>query len=192
MIAYLKGKILAVSANSLVIDTGGVGYKIFVPGHIALHTKEGSEAAFFVHTHVREDQISLYGFADVGECELFELLISVSGVGPKVALSIMSGVSTDHVRSAISGGESVVFTKVSGVGRKTAERIIIELREKIGQTSAGAVNAASSREFSESLDALVALGYSQQEARNALRRVSRDLTSSSEVIRAALKILSQR
>lgn len=192
MIGYLRGTILSKGANYLILETGNVGYRVFVPSNILLKYKSGSELALFIFSYIREDQFSLYGFLSQDELDLFELLLTVSGVGPKVALGIMSGVSTGHVKSAIAGGEAAVFTKVSGVGRKTAERIIIELREKIGGGALGDVNVRSSREYSESLDALVALGYSQAEAREALKQIPADLADSGQIVKAALKILAGR
>lgn len=192
MLAYLKGKILSKSSNYLILETGNVGYKVFVPAHILLNTKTGQELALYVHSYVREDQFSLYGFMSQDELNLFEQLISVSGVGPKMALGILSETSVKHIRSAIAGGEAAIFTKVSGVGRKTAERLIVELREKIGAEDADKINIKSSKEFSESLDALVALGYSAQEARDALKRVPADIADSGAIIKSALRVLGGR
>ena len=192
MIGYLKGQIISKGQNYLVAATAGVGYRVFVPANLLIGAKLGQAAEFFIHTYVREDQISLYGFSSPDELELFELLISVSGVGPKMALSILSSTTPTHIRSAIASGEAVVFTKVSGVGKKTAERLIIELREKIGEASGGGLNIKASQDFSESLDALVSLGYSRQEAREALNKVPKDLTDSGKIVSAALRVLGGR
>jgi Holliday junction DNA helicase RuvA len=190
MIAYLKGKILSKGQNFLVLEVGQVGYKVFVPASLLIKFRVGSELALNVHTYVREDQISFYGFSSPSELELFEQLISVSGVGPKIGLAILSSTSPEHVRSAIAGGEASVFTKVSGIGRKTAERLIVELKEKLdGHLS---VSGKLSKEFSESLDALVALGYSAAEAREALKRVPAELSSSGQIVREALRFLSHK
>lgn len=192
MIGYLNGKIISKGQTYMVVDTHGVGYKVYPPASLLLSVKIGQEAALFIHTYVREDQLSLYGFATPTELELFELLLTVSGIGPKVALSILSSTTPTHIRSAIASGEAVVFTKVSGVGKKTAERLIIELREKIGETGSGELNIKATQDFSESLDALVSLGYSRQEAREALNRVSKDLADSSSIVKAALRVLGGR
>ncbi|MCL5436237.1 MAG: Holliday junction branch migration protein RuvA [Patescibacteria group bacterium] len=187
MIAHLKGIILNKGSNFLVLDTGSVGYKVFVPATLLLKYKSGSTLEVHVYTYVREDQMSLYGFSSPSELELFELLISVSGVGPKMALAILSSTSPEHVKSAIAGGEAAVFTKVSGVGRKTAERLIMELKEKLD--GGPGISSKLSKEFSESLDALVALGYSSAEAREALKRVPAELASSGQIVREALRFL---
>lgn len=192
MIAYLQGKILSKGLNFLVLAAGQVGYKVYVPASLLLKYKVGQALEMFVHTYVREDQLALYGFSSADELELFESLISVSGVGPKMALNILSATSPQHAKSAIAGGEAAVFTKVSGVGRKTAERLIVELREKMGEGKFGRNDGRQSREFSESLDALVALGYSVNEARGALNQVPKDLTESRQILRSALKLLGGR
>lgn len=183
----MRGTILSKGQNFLVLEVGQVGYKVFAPATLLLKFKLGSALEVFVHTYVREDQLSLYGFSSPSELDLFELLISVSGVGPKMAMSILSSTSPEHVKSAIAGGEAATFTKVSGVGRKTAERLIVELKEKLD--GGPGVSGKLSREFSESLDALVALGYSSQEAREALNRVPSELGSSGQIVREALRFL---
>jgi holliday junction DNA helicase RuvA len=188
MIAYLKGKVLSKDLTHLVLETGGVGYKVYAAGVTLASAKPGQEMEFFIHTHVREDQFSLYGFLSSDELNLFELLISVSGIGPKIALAVLSGAEAGHIRSAIASADAGVFTKVAGVGRKTAERIVVELKEKIGE-GAGEFNLQSSKQISDSLDALVALGYNRQEAREAVKRVSGESTDSSAIVRAALKVL---
>jgi len=188
MIAYLKGKILSKGPNFLILSTGQVGYKVYAPASLLIKHKTGGELEVFIYTYVREDQLALYGFSGPEELELFEFLISVSGVGPKMALSILSTTSAEHVKSAIVGGEAAVFTKVSGVGRKTAERLIIELREKLGGAGAG-VSGKMSKEFSDGLDALVGLGYSASEAREALKRVPEELADSGQIVKAALQVL---
>lgn len=191
MIAYLKGKILSKGPNFLVLSVGLVGYKVYAPASLLIKHKPGSELEAFIHTHVREDQISLYGFSSAEELELFEFLISVSGVGPKMALSILSATSAEHIKSAITGGDAAVFTKVSGVGRKTAERLIVELREKLGGAGTG-ISGKMSKEFSDGLDALVGLGYSANEAREALKRVPEQLSDSGQIVKAALQFLGGR
>ena len=188
MFAYLKGKIFSKGSNYIVVENRGLGYKVFVLSSLLKDLHKGQEAEFYLHTYVREDQISLYGFLSPDELELFELLVAISGVGPKMALGILSGASVSSIKSAIAAGDARVFTKVSGVGKKTAERIVIELKEKIGARE----GLASSHELSESLDALSALGYSKREAREALKKVPKDLTDSKSIIKEALKILGKR
>lgn len=190
MIAYLKGKILSKSETAVVLENQGIGYKVFLPAAILLNLRVGDIAIFHIHTHVREDQLTLYGFLSAKELDLFESLLSVSGVGPKVALAILSGADPDTIISAIASGDSAVFTKVSGVGKKTGERIVMELKEKIGDSMGSTIG--SSHYIAESLDALLALGYSKQEAREALNRVSKDIKESSGIVKEALKVLGKR
>lgn len=191
MIAYLTGEVINKGLNYIILDVSGVGYKVFTTPQAVLELGVGQKIDFFVFTYVREDQISLYGFIQKNELDLFELLISVSGVGSKVALSVMSGANAAAIISAIQSGDPAVFTKVSGVGKKTGERIVMELKEKIQNTEAGE-NLRNSRELSESLEALIALGYAEKEAREALKKIPADLSESSNIVKAALKILGQR
>lgn len=192
MIAYLKGIVFSKNATSVILLTGGVGYRVSVPSNLILSFKIGQEAELFIHSHIREDQFSLYGFSSPEELSLFELLISVSGVGPKMAMNMISTTSPRHIKSAIAAGEPAVFTKVSGVGRKTAERLIVELKEKIGEGDFKDTHIGASKQLSESLEALVALGYSRDEAREALKKIPADVSESGQIIRAALRVLGGR
>ena len=190
MIAYLKGKILSKTANSIVLENQGIGYKVFSPASILLNLRLDDIVAFHIHTHVREDQLTLYGFLSIKELDLFESLLSVSGVGPKVALAILSGADPDDISSAIASGDSTIFTKVSGVGKKIGERIVMELKEKMGDSMGEGIG--SSHYIAESLDALMALGYSKQEGREALNKVPKDIKESSRVVKEALKLLGKK
>ncbi|MBI4054285.1 MAG: Holliday junction branch migration protein RuvA [Candidatus Doudnabacteria bacterium] len=192
MIAYLQGKILRKGGSYLVVETGGVGYKVAVSGALALSAKLSWEVRLHIHTHVREDQLSLYGFASLPELELFEMLISVSGIGPKVGLSILSSVSPAHIRSAIISGDIAVFTKVAGVGRKTAERLMVELKEKVASAEQDQGGLGVSAELSESLSALESLGYRRHEIKEVLKQIPKDLTDSAQIVRHALKVLGGR
>jgi len=185
MIGYLKGKIEYKGANYLIVETNGVGYKVFAPPMLLATIKLRDEASFFILTYVREDQITLYGFDTPKALEFFELLLTVSGVGPKSALGIMSLASVEMIKSAIVSEDPSVFTKVSGIGRKTAERVIVELKEKL-KTEVDAAPVA--REHSDALDALMSLGYSNQEARDALKTVPKEADLQSK-IKLALKAL---
>jgi len=188
MIGSLKGKVTHKSANYIILETAGVGYKVAVPQSLLLTLKLNQELSLVIYTHVREDQLALYGFQTLPEMEFFELLLTVSGVGPKSALAIMSLASMDMIKSAIVSEDPSVFTKVSGIGRKTAERVIVELKEKL-KDEKSAVPVA--KEHSEAMDALVALGYSQQEARDALKSVPADVAKLQDKIKIALKSLSK-
>jgi holliday junction DNA helicase RuvA len=188
MIGSLKGTIQHKSSNYIILETAGVGYKVFVTPSLMFGLKTGQSLNLVTMTYVREDQITLYGFEALPELEFFELLLTVSGVGPKSALGIMSLASLDMIKSAIVSEDATVFTKVSGIGRKTAERVIIELKDKLKDQASAAPVA---KEHSEALDALMALGYSQQEARDALKAVPLDVTSLQDKVRVALKALTK-
>ncbi|MCX6751842.1 MAG: Holliday junction branch migration protein RuvA [Candidatus Nomurabacteria bacterium] len=195
MIGSIKGKIILKTDKFLIVETGGVGYKISVsPDTLsrldALRLRSGqknTEVFFWIHTHVREDILDLYGFLDRQELEFFEMLINVSGIGPKGALSILGIASIETLRKAISTGDTAYLTKVSGIGRKTAEKIIIELRDKMGEEKTG----TSLQGELDALEALKSLGYSQSEAREALKKVLPN-TDTNTKIREALKILSNK
>jgi len=163
-----------------------VGYKISVsPDTLSKVKKE--ECFFFIHTHVREDAIDLYGFLGREELEFFEMLINVSGIGPKGALSILGIASLDTLRKAISTGDTTYLTKISGIGRKTAEKIVIELRDKMGEERSG----TSLQGELDAMEALKSLGYSQNEIREALKKVSPEANTNTK-IREALKILGNK
>ncbi len=184
MIGSIRGKISHKSSNYIILETSGVGYKVFMPQVLLLTLKLNQDLSLVIHTYVREDQITLYGFQTLPELEFFELLLTVSGVGPKSALGIMSLASLEMIKSAIVSEDPTVFTKVSGIGRKTAERVIVELKEKLKSESQ---NQPVAREHSDAMDALVSLGYSQQEARTALKNVPKEITDLQMKIKFALK-----
>jgi Holliday junction DNA helicase RuvA len=148
----------------------------------------GQEIEVYTHQHVREDALDLYGFRSLEEMEFFELLLSVSGIGPKSALGVLAVASIDDIKESIVRGDSELLTKVSGIGRKTAERVVLELKEKIGRLTSiigekGDVISSNGDE----IDALMVLGYSMQQARDALRKVGSEIKDSGERIREALK-----
>jgi Holliday junction DNA helicase RuvA len=188
MIGSIKGKIEHKGTNYVIVDVGGVGYKIFVPAPILLQLKKNQATSFFTLTYVREDQITLYGFSSVEGLEFFELLLTVSGVGPKSALGIISLSEIDMIKSAIVSEDPSIFTKVSGIGRKTAERVIVELKEKL-KGEFGSVSIA--KEHSDALDALIALGYSQQQAREALKDMPKDIVNLQDKIKFALRSIQK-
>lgn len=188
MIGSITGKITHKGANFAIVETSGVGYKVFVTPTLLVQLKINQEISFLILTYVREDQISLYGFQTLAELEFFELLLTVSGVGPKSALGIISLAGLDMIKSAIISEDPSVFTKVSGVGRKTAERVIVELKGKLKEQ---ADSAPVAREHSDALDALVALGYSQQEARDALKAIPAEVKNLQEKIKLALRNLNR-
>jgi holliday junction DNA helicase RuvA len=185
MIGSIKGKIILKTEKFLIVETGGVGYKINVSSDTLSKTKKMSEEImFWTHTHVREDVLDLYGFLERSELEFFEMLIGVSGIGPKGALAILSIASIETLKKAIGTSDTSYLTKISGIGRKTAEKIVIELRDKMGEKTEG----ISLQGELDALEALKSLGYSQNEAREALKKVSTE-TNTNTKIREALKIL---
>ena len=171
MIAHLRGKLLAKHPNQAIVETAGVGYDvtISIPTFSDLPAL-GDEVALYVHTHVREDVIALYGFLRASEKLLFEKLITVSGIGPKLAITILSGMPADEMVGAIRGNDVVRLTRIPGIGRKTAERMVLELRDKLPEVSPSAaptVPALSAVE-EDVLSALVNLGYQRAAAEKAL------------------------
>ena len=187
MIASIRGKIILRTDKFLVVDVGGVGYKLSVSPDTLSKIKNGSEVSFWTHTHVREDILDLYGFLEMEELEFFEMLIGVSGIGPKGALAILGIASIDTLRRAISTGDIAYLTKISGIGKKTAEKIVIELRDKMAKGDSERSGTSLQGEL-DALEALKSLGYSQNEARDALKKVTEDKDTNTK-IREALKIL---
>ncbi len=188
MIGSIRGKITLKTDKFLIVEAGGVGYKVAVsPDSISRINKPSDEILLWIHTHVREDILDLYGFLDRSELEFFEMLISVSGIGPKGALGILSTTTIETLKTAVRTGDTGYLTKISGIGRKTAEKIVIELRDKLGKD----IEGASLREEMDALEALKSLGYSQNEAREALKEVDSSLSTNAK-IKSALKILGSK
>ena len=189
MIISLEGKVSFKGLRYVIIDVGGIGYKIFVGSETLRKIPRVDEKIkIFTSLYVRENSLDLYGFLALAEMELFETLNGVSGVGPKTALGVLSVGSVDMLKKAIASGETSYLTKVSGIGRKTAERIVIELREKMGK---GLEGSEEFRHEEDVLDALRSLGYSLREAREALNKVPQEMKGVSERIKAALNILGK-
>lgn len=198
MIGYLRGKIAFMFADYVILDVGGVGYRIYAPDSTRTKLKKNEEAAFFVHTAVREDAILLYGFYSEDEYDAFRLLISVSGIGAKVALGILSAITTDNLRRAIVRKETAMLTKLPGIGKKSAERIILELKDKISFDESGddsppapsSLPAEGGDMLAEATAALVALGYQHGEIAPALKKAA-DANTVEDMIKAALKNLNR-
>lgn len=189
MIGYLEGDVKMVRAGYAIVSACGVGYKVFATREALAALAPGTAATFFTHLAVREDILDLYGFAQEEELRIFELLLTVSGIGPKSALAILDIASVETLRSAIAGGNASYLTKVSGIGKKTAEKIVLELRDKVGAATDAAARALSGDE--EALEAMRALGYSHPEAREALRKVPDTVQGSKDRLREALKMLGR-
>ena len=169
MIAHLRGKLIAKHPNQAIVETAGVGYEvtISVPTFSELPAL-GREVALFIHTHVREDAIALFGFLRAEEKQLFEKLISVSGIGPKLAITILSGMPTPDMVSAIRGNDIARLTRIPGIGKKTAERMVLELRDKLEGFGATATVPATTPAEEDVLSALVNLGYQRAAAERAV------------------------
>src|SRR6202522_2307255 len=182
MIAHLRGTLLSKHPNQVVIETAGVGYEIniSVPTFSELPAK-GTEVALHIHTHVREDLIALYGFLRPAEKQLFEKLITVSGIGPKLAITILSGMAANEMAGAIRGNDVARLTRIPGIGKKTAERMVLELRDKLPPAAASTPTApAMSTTEEDVLSALVNLGYQRAAAEKALATVVKNGTGKDE------------
>lgn len=193
MIASLSGTLASRSEKSVVIEVNGVGYRIFLSGDSLNRLPQlGEPVHIYTHQHVREDALELYGFFHQGELELFEMLIGISGIGPKSAISILGVTSLDQLRRAIAAGDTSYLTKVSGIGRKTAEKIVLELREKMAGRGVSVGEHPALRDEADALDALISLGYTREEARRALGAVRGDPLSIEKRVSEALKKLGTR
>ena len=188
MIARLRGRPVACDGDGLVLDVGGVGYRLHATARAVRKAEGRAEVALETHLHVREDALQLYGFADAGERELFEQLLSVSGVGPKVALAIVSGYAPSELRRAIVREDAALFQTIPGIGKKTAQRVVLELKEKLAPLAPVPAAAASAGDDPHVVarDALVELGYSVAEAEERLASTDPDLPPA-ERVRQALR-----
>jgi len=188
VIASLRGRPAQVGPGTVVLEVGGVGYQLAATTSACRRASADGEVTLITHLHVREDALQLFGFADTAERDLFEMLLGVSGVGPKAALAIVSGYAPDQVRRAVAAGDHALFTSITGIGRKTAERIVIDLKDKVDalpRQAAVSGAPAETDDHTAARDALVGLGMSVQEAESALRGVDGELPVS-ERVRAAL------
>lgn len=183
MLASLTGRVAAHDERSLTIDVHGVGYRLFVLPRTIEQNPVGSDITIATHLHVREDALELYGFGSTAEQHLFEKLLTVSGVGPKMALGVLSAASVSDLEAAIEAGQASLLTKVSGVGNKTAERIIVDLKGKLVREGDYRDSALGTV-----VDALVGLGYSAREAREAANATSADLPAEQRVKQALKRI----
>jgi Holliday junction DNA helicase RuvA len=175
MISSLRGKLDSLAADGAVINVGGVGFRVHMPtGAITALGTPGNDVKVFTHMHVREDNISLYGFASSEELWLFETLIGVTGLGPKLSLAILSAMSPEQVTTAIATGNADMLDMAPGVGKKVANRIILELKEKIGAGWVAAPGTKSAQENTDVLGALTSLGYSAAEAVKAVGAIPSD------------------
>jgi holliday junction DNA helicase RuvA len=196
MIAHLRGRILSKQPGQVIVEAGGVGYDvtISVPTFTALPA-EGAETALHIHTQVREDLLALFGFIELGEKRLFERLITVSGVGPKLAVTILSGLSPEMTVAAIRGQDHAMLTRIPGVGKKLAERLVVELKDKLEDLAIASPAAASvaGPAADDVLSALVNLGYQRPAAlkaiESAVEKNKSTAESFDELFRAALQLI---
>ncbi len=191
MIAYLTGEIISKFERGVIVNVGGVGYGVIVSEYALEQLgASGDEVSLHIYTHVREQALELYGFLSAAEQQMFELLISVSGIGPKAAMSILSVADTATLRSAIVNDDVSILTQVSGIGKKTAGRVVLELKNKVVDIAGEDAPLARSVD-ADALEALCAMGYRVPEAREALSAVDKNLTDISDKVRAALRLLGK-
>ena len=180
MIATLRGEVSQVEENALILEVGGVGLRLFVPSPLRGRLKVGESILLYTHLVVREDALTLYGFESQPDRELFNILLGVDGVGPKVALSVLSSMTLDAIQRAVFAEEADLLSRVPGVGKKTAQKMALHLKDKLKPTDALARVAAMSDTDSEVLAALTALGYSVVEAQAAIQSISKDAPQDTE------------
>lgn len=191
MISYLSGTIKFKTTTYFTLLVGGVGYKVYAPTHVITDSRLNQPISLFIHTHVKEDTLDLYGFTGPEDLALFELLLGVSGIGPKIAISIFGSGKLPKIKEAIVKGDVDFFTSVPRLGRRNAQKIIIELRPKLG--SLGELDLTSEGgESKEILDALKSFGFSALEAKEALKSIRDFEGSTSDKIKQALKYLGKK
>jgi len=176
MIAHLRGKLLAKTPQSVIVEAAGVGYEvaISIPTFTALPA-EGTEVSLHIYTHVREEALALFGFLDLSEKRLFEKLFSVSGIGPKLALTVLSGLTPERLVAAIRGQDHAMLTRIPGIGKKTAERVVLELKDKLDEMGPTTITGAPTPIAEDVTSALVNLGYQRSAALKAIETaIARD------------------
>ncbi|WP_158793054.1 Holliday junction branch migration protein RuvA [Granulicella sp. L60] len=173
MIAHLRGRLLSKTPNQAIVECAGVGYDVTISvTTFSALPSENTEATLHIHTHVREDQIALFGFSETQEKRLFEKLLTISGIGPKLAITVLSGIASDRLVTAIRSADHATLTRIPGIGKKTAERVVLELKDKLDDmavaipTSTGATHHGPAAD--DALSALVNLGYARPVAQKAI------------------------
>ncbi len=192
MISFISGKIIFKDKGFIIVEVNGIGYQIFVLPDFK-NDSESKEVNLYTHLYVREDILKLYGFMTLEELKLFELLISISGIGPKAAQGILSLANPENIKAAIANGDASILTRVSGIGRKTAERVILELRNKV-EVGAEEINKGSQAINADGdvIEALVGLGYRPSQAQAALKEIPSEIESVEEKIKWVLKELGKK
>ncbi|HEY4494760.1 MAG TPA: Holliday junction branch migration protein RuvA [Candidatus Paceibacterota bacterium] len=193
MISSLKGNIVRIDPKYIVLDVNGVGYRVFVNTDLIskIGDNKNEQITLFTYMAVRENSIDLYGFISLSELKFFELLIGISGIGPKTAMGILNVASVHALEKAINSSDTTHLTKVSGLGKKVADKIVLELKDKIENVIETEGSKQDMKNDADALEALKSLGYSQHEARGALKEVSKTISKTSEKIKEALKILGK-
>ncbi len=193
MIAGIKGIIEAIGANFIIMGVNGMSFQVYLPGSTLRHLGAvGQSAKLHTHLHVREDNLTLYGFGSARDLVLFQTVITVKGIGPKLGLALLTAMDVDQVFSAIASGDAARLTGVPGIGKKTAERIVLELKDKIGTQWMISQDMAESQGNSDVMAALISLGYSSAEAGRALSNLPGSAAPVEEKLKLALKFLSEK
>jgi Holliday junction DNA helicase RuvA len=191
VIASLNGQVRAIDKDWLVLQTAGVGFRVFCPATLLSEHRVGQTITLHTHLHVRENGLALYGLATAEELELFEILLGVSRIGPRIAMAILDTYSPEVLRGIVAQGNAAALANTPGIGRKTAERLLLDLKDKLGTSSAGWVTVDLADGDIEVINALTALGYSVAEARDALTAIPEGVTALDERILAALRALGR-
>lgn len=187
MFRWIEGTVVDKSFNDLVISASGVGYRVFCTPHTINHFHAGKSASLWLYTSVRETAIDIYGFLNKEELHFFELLLTINGVGPKSAITIMSAASLETINEGLLSGDAVYLSKITGIGKKTAEKIMLGLKDKIGVIDSTSAQGAGSF----AIDALTALGYSERDARDAVQKI-KNKENTEDIVKEALKNLSTK
>ncbi len=194
MYKYIKGTIEEIGEDFIVVDNNNIGYKIFTSSNTILNiNNDSNEKKLYTYLHVREDQMSIYGFITREELDIFKLLLSVSKIGPKVGLAIVSTMTPSEIKISISTDDIKTLTKAPGVGKKTAKRIILDLKDKIEDNIIVEKSSLSlnNNNFNETISALISLGYTKEEAKRAISKIDTDSNNTEDIIKLALNELSK-
>ncbi len=191
MIAFLDGKVELIREHWLILNVNGVGYRVNVGAGIASRLLVGEKTSLYTYTHVREDALSLYGFLNIDELELFELLLTVSGIGPKAAMNILSVATPEKIKSSIVNQDPTLLYSVSGIGKKVAEKVVVELKNKVGAT--GSLFTSFAKESTEEVyEALLQLGFKSNEISQAIATLPSELNTTQEKIKYCLSVLNKK
>lgn len=188
MITIIEGQIEIKNIKFVVVKNQGVGYKVFCSPKTLAELPEQGQIRLFTHSYIRQDNFDLYGFLTFEELEFFEMLIGVSGIGPKAALGVLSIASVEEIKNSIASGQASLLTKVSGVGKKTAERVVLELGNKMEVSVSGVKQTVADQEV---IEALMSLGYSQSQAKKALSEIPEEVEKVEDRVKEALKVLGR-